>query len=200
MSDAYEVARQYLSHGKGLLDIGGPLVKQTDRETIIHDLGYGRAIACAYPDQAIMTPLHLRRFDFVALLMLTWDASEDLVAWSACEQLAAAFCKADAPLPYPLATFAAKLLAGKVQKPTPKPGRNPYTNYYRNMVIAAAVRAALRADSDLKPYRNDESTTTTSACDVVAACLQELGVRALKYENVKDIYKKAESADSARIN
>ena len=92
------------------------------------------------------------------------------------------------PLPEELWDFMHDVLRENRKRPV-KDGQWRYKNLARDEIVQDAVLKAIGANPGLLPYRNDVSEKK-SACDVVAACLPEIGINDLGYEGVKKLYKR----------
>lgn len=180
-TEVYETVRQFLR--EALLD---------NREFIERDIYpyqvESRAGVClTNPLGLVWTPV-CYEVKPDALDGLIEDSRSDRLAYDAALALAEHFLVGGQPLPRPLAEFVIHALHGhEGERPQKKRGISPTKNHRRDLTIHRAVSLAMRLDGDLKPTRN-EASSVVSASDVVADCLQEIGITGLGYSAVAKIY------------
>lgn len=126
--------------------------------------------------------------DQVALYVRESESS--MLAWEGCIQFVERYISNSRPIPKPLAKFVITGLRDSKSRPTRR-GRSKYTNMQRNFLLIRSIRLALEADPEMNPTRN-EASTTTSACDLVADCLKELGVY-IEYTTVAKVWNNRQS-------
>jgi hypothetical protein len=88
-----------------------------------------------------------------------------------CAYLAIDLIRDGQPLPPPIDRFAIDVLSGNATRM--ERGPRGYKDHSRNAAIEYAL--AVATGDGLNLYRNDASSTI-SACDMVAECLQEFGI------------------------
>lgn len=119
-----------------------------------------------------------------ALANLVADArTGDSVAREACEWVAHSYAKEGQELPAPLIEYRTDALMGEL--PRARPGTHPAANSVRDRIIRRAVRIAVA--HELPAYSNGAGTATT-AVEIVAGALEEIGVF-LSREQVTEIWK-----------
>ena len=99
--------------------------------------------------------------------------------------LAVGHLKEGRQLPPELSIFAARVLAGELQRPR-QYGASSYKNSARNHIINLAISMLVQVG--MTATRNEASYSKDSVCDIVAEVLLLLGLP-LGYEGVRTIYK-----------
>lgn len=124
-----------------------------------------------------------------SLIQLIDEAEIDPFKFEVAGVLAARFLENGHDMPDALRGWAIEVLRGKSAPPTPRHQRKGIKNgtFWRDFYVWSAVLDLV--DLNMKPTRNAASEQV-SACDAVAAAMNELGLRPMSYSGVVDVWSK----------
>jgi hypothetical protein len=100
-------------------------------------------------------------------------------------------------LPNKLQVFASIVITGSHRRPAQR-GRRRSDNWERDCEILHLLNV-LVVDFDMNPTRNDETTRSASACDLVAAGFAIAGQKMITYKAVKAIWHSARLRQELRL-